>query len=96
MSYDAKAFEDDLTEVLDGIKRLLVSKNASYGNSCFEPIGIFAKELPVEQQLFVRIDDKLSRIKNGNSCMGEDTIADLIGYLILWKMTCVQSAKEDQ
>ena len=37
---------------------------------------------PIEQ-IDVRIDDKLNRIKNGHEFHGEDTIKDLIGYLIL-------------
>jgi len=36
------------------------------------------------EQLKVRIDDKLSRMKNSDrKTIKEDTLADLIGYLIL-------------
>jgi len=55
-----------LDEVLAGIRELLLEKNASYGNSALQPIGIFAKGSPIEQ-IDVRIDDKLNRIKNGIS-----------------------------
>ena len=34
----------------------------------------------------MRIDDKLSRIRNGNNSFNEDTILDLIGYLVLLKI----------
>ena len=71
-----------LDEVLAEIRELLLSKNASYGNSALQPIGIFARGNPVEQ-IDVRIDDKLNRIKNGHEYNGDDTIKDLIGYLIL-------------
>ena len=71
-----------LDEVLAEIRELLLSKNASYGNSALQPIGIFARGNPIEQ-IDVRIDDKLNRIKNGHEFHGEDTIKDLIGYLIL-------------
>jgi hypothetical protein len=71
-----------LDEVLAEIRELLLSKNASYGNSALQPIGIFARGNSIEQ-IDVRIDDKLNRIKNGHEFHGEDTIKDLIGYLIL-------------
>jgi hypothetical protein len=63
------------------IERLLLEKNAAYGDSAINPVRIFSQADPVEQ-LRVRIDDKLSRIARGNS-LSEDTITDLIGYLVL-------------
>ena len=41
-----------------------------------------------EEQLLVRIDDKLNRIKQGNDSLenDEDVITDLIGYLVLLKV----------
>jgi hypothetical protein len=38
---------------------MLLSKNASYGNSALEPVRIFSKADPVEQ-LKVRLDDKVA------------------------------------
>ncbi len=64
----------------------LISKNRAYGNSVFEPVNTFAKGLTAEQQLYVRIDDKLSRMKNGSEYPGDDTTLDLIGYLILLRV----------
>jgi len=61
----------------------LIEKNKAYGNSAFEPIEIFAKELNALAQLDVRIDDKLSRLARGSEYPGDDTIKDLAGYLIL-------------
>jgi len=71
----------------DAIKKLLLEKNRLYGNSALEPIRIFSQASPIEQ-LDVRIDDKLKRIqnlskKNLHDTLNEDTILDLIGYLIL-------------
>lgn len=65
---------------------LLLKKNISYGNSAMEPVRVFSKADTVEQ-LLVRIDDKLSRIQRGGKYFDEDTIADLVGYLLLLKAT---------
>ena len=64
------------------IAELLIKKNQSYGNSYSSPINIFSKSNPKEQ-LYIRIDDKLNRIKKGKEYASEDTILDLIGYLVL-------------
>ena len=76
-------FEAGLTNVLNSIRDLLLYKNKMYGNSALEPVRVFSKASPIEQ-INVRIDDKLSRIKSsGNSGSDEDTEWDLLGYLIL-------------
>src|SRR5262245_60222757 len=64
------------------IAEFLAQKNESYGNSALHPIGIFTKGDAVDA-LCARIDDKLSRMKYAPSAYGEDTIKDLIGYLVL-------------
>lgn len=79
-------FSIAVAEVLIEIKDLLISKNQKYGNSALEPLGVFSKLTP-EQALFVRIDDKLKRIKNGSlEKDDEDVVNDLIGYLVLLKI----------
>ena len=79
-------FSIAVSEVLIEIKDLLISKNQKYGNSALEPLGVFSKLTP-EQALFVRLDDKLKRIKNGSlEKDDEDVINDLIGYLVLLKI----------
>ena len=67
------------------IGNMLKEKNKAYGNSVFEPINIFAKN-DWENQVNVRIDDKLSRIARGSEYPSDDTILDLIGYLILLRV----------
>ncbi len=68
------------------IKTLLLEKNAKYGNSAVEPINVFSKQNNAAA-ICARIDDKLSRIKNvGLNDATEDTVDDLIGYLILLKI----------
>ena len=71
----------------DAIKAMLLAKNKSYGNSFAEPVGIFAQGLSPEEQVRVRIDDKLARIAKGDPSFGdEDTVLDLIGYLVLLRV----------
>ena len=69
----------------DAIKNMLLAKNKKYGNSALEPIRVFSKADPVEQ-IKVRIDDKLSRIKTSDPADTEDSVDDLIGYLVLLKV----------
>ena len=71
-----------IAEVCDEVKRVLLEKNASYGNSALDPLRLFSRVDPVEQ-LNVRIDDKLSRLARGSEYAGDDTELDLIGYLVL-------------
>ncbi len=78
-------FEDQVNEICDNIVAMLLSKNKSYGDSALNPVRVFSKASPLEQ-LYVRIDDKLSRFQSGDEYPGDDTIDDLIGYLILLKI----------
>lgn len=75
----------EISSACDSIKWLLLKKNIAYGNSALNPIRIFAKSDTVEQ-LYVRIDDKLNRLKNGKEFIGDNDIDDLLGYLILLKI----------
>jgi hypothetical protein len=78
--------QNQIVKACDEICTLLVEKNAKYGNSALEPVRVFSKASTTEQ-LLVRIDDKLSRIKTtGLEAPDEDTLNDLIGYLILLKI----------
>jgi len=63
------------------IKDVLIEKNRAYGNSAIDPVRIFSKCDP-EEQINVRLDDKLSRLMRGQNA-GEDVELDLIGYLVL-------------
>ena len=74
-------------EVID----LLLEKNKAYGDTANDPPQIFSK-LSAKEGILARIDDKLSRIKQvGINDQTEDTMLDLIGYLILYR---VQIKKE--
>ena len=75
-----------ITKACDNIKALLLSKNEKYGDSALKPLGIFSK-LNSAEAIKARIDDKLSRINNiGLHDADEDTLDDLIGYLLLLKI----------
>lgn len=67
------------------IAHMLIKKNIAYGNSALEPINIFSRSSALEQ-LSTRIDDKLNRVKRGSEYPGDDTILDLIGYLVLYRI----------
>ncbi len=75
-----------ITAECTAVKDLLLAKNKEYGNSVLEPAGVFSG-LSSEEQINVRIDDKLKRIQTirglGSSSIPEDTEQDLIGYLIM-------------
>tara|TARA_Y100000004_G_scaffold30756_1_gene32066 strand:+ start:1229 stop:1681 length:453 start_codon:yes stop_codon:yes gene_type:complete len=80
--------------ILDGVVKdvtdLLKSKNKAYGNTALNPPKIFSK-LSSTEAICARLDDKLSRIQNkGINDATEDTIDDIIGYLLLLKMSMIK------
>jgi hypothetical protein len=78
-----KSREYQIKKYTNKIQEMLISKNKAYGSSALEPLNVFSKGRPSDS-LCARIDDKLARIKNvGISDKTEDTVFDLIGYLIL-------------
>lgn len=85
----------EINNACDAIKWLLLKKNIAYGNSALNPIRVFAKSDTVEQ-LYVRIDDKLNRLKNGKEFIGDNDIDDLLGYLILLKIAIQDRPNIDQ
>ena len=89
--------KEKIEQTCDNIKKLLLDKNAKYGNSALNPVRVFSKADNVEQ-LLVRIDDKLSRIARGAGmeATDEDTLNDLIGYLILLKIAKQAGIKTEE
>lgn len=77
-------FADKVQAECDAIADMLIEKNAAYGNSALDPVRIFSKA-DIAEQIRVRIDDKISRLQRGSTA-GEDTVRDLIGYLILLRI----------
>ena len=79
--------EDLIIKVTDKMKDLLIEKNRAYGDSATNPSNVFSSGSPIDS-LCARIDDKLMRIQNkGINDKTEDTVDDLIGDLLLLKMS---------
>ena len=86
--------QDKITVTCVSMAHLLVTKNQRYGNSALEPLRVFSNADPAAG-ILVRLDDKLSRIKNASSkgeSLRKNDIADLIGYLVLY---CVKQGWTD-
>ena len=87
--------EDLILKVTDEMKELLISKNRAYGDSATNPSNVFSSGSAIDS-ICARIDDKLMRIQNkGINDKTEDTISDLIGYLILLKVAQYKDKHED-
>lgn len=73
-----------IATVCDTLKGTLLEKNLRYGNSALNPVRIMSKA-SADEQLKVRIDDKLSRLVRGSQEMteDEDVVQDLAAYLVL-------------
>jgi hypothetical protein len=82
---DLNPTQEAIAEVCNDLKEFLILKNKAYGNSALSPLRILSRS-DTEEQLNVRIDDKLSRLMRGTSYDGDNDIDDLIGYLILKKV----------
>ena len=84
----------DIVATCDSIRELLLEKNRKYGDSALYPVRIFSKSDSLEQ-IRVRMDDKLSRLRNAQTDEDEDVIADLTGYLILYQVAKMQQRRVD-
>jgi len=72
-----------IKEKFDEIREIVRGKNKSYGGSVFVPIEVFCHDRKPADIICTRIDDKLCRIKADQNAYNEDSIAALIGYLVL-------------
>ena len=86
-------FARDLDTVLDSIRSLLIEKNRKYGDSALTPSRIFSNSDAVEQ-IKVRIDDKLTRLKNQQGDEDEDVAKDLLGYLIILQIAELRASEQ--
>lgn len=90
-----KNTEQLIEEMCESMKDLLIQKNRDYGDSATNPSNVFSSGSPVDS-LCARIDDKLMRIQNkGINDKTEDTVSDLIGYLILLKVALHKEKHEE-
>lgn len=79
---DSLVFQVKLDGFLKRIRDVLIEKNRNYGNAALEPLNIFSK-LDAGEGIRVRIDDKLKRLQTQEEGDQEDTLLDLLGYLVL-------------
>lgn len=85
-------FKEDLETVMSQIKALLIEKNKNYGDSALTPVRVFFKGT-VREGIACRIDDKLSRWQQGFEA-GEDTLIDLIGYLLIDQIAILREERD--
>ena len=84
-----------IKEIITEVKDLLIEKNRAYGDSAINPSNIFSNGDALDS-LGARIDDKLMRIKNvGITDETEDTLIDLIGYLVLYKVAMIKEKADE-
>jgi hypothetical protein len=67
--------------LFNNFKEFLKEKNRRYGDSALNPIKIFSK-VESDNQICIRLDDKLSRIANADKFRQND-ISDVFGYIAL-------------
>tara|TARA_R100000008_G_C3583329_1_gene170220 strand:+ start:1107 stop:1508 length:402 start_codon:yes stop_codon:yes gene_type:complete len=90
-----KTTEQLIEEVCESMKNLLLEKNRNYGDSATNPANVFSSGSAIDS-ICARIDDKLMRIQNkGINDETEDTVSDLIGYLILLKVALHKDKHEE-
>jgi hypothetical protein len=81
---DMRTMSDQIGDMIDSFKKMLVTKNIRYGNSALKPIHIFYKgDGEGQHNIESRLDEKLARIMNNDRVLRKNDVADLIGYLFL-------------
>lgn len=83
-AHDAPAGAEIIAECTE-LATMLLEKNRKYGNSVLKPVRVFSRAAPTEQ-LLVRLDDKLARLRSAQPDDAEDTVLDLLGYLIMLRI----------
>lgn len=61
---------------------MLLEKNKRYGDSALTPVKVFAPHLDDVDSILIRLDDKISRIRNSEEIRKND-VSDLMGYCVL-------------
>lgn len=77
---------DNITKTCDSLGEFLQHKNKNYGDSVNSPLRVFSSA-SVDEAFFVRMDDKLSRIKNNSGPLRRNDVVDLMGYCVLYCAT---------
>lgn len=75
--------QQKIVDVTEGMKDLLLYKNAKYGDSAINPKKVFYKG-DSTNSILIRLDDKLGRVmSNPEEKPRINDIADIIGYCTL-------------
>ena len=76
--------EEKIYNVCMDLAVFLIEKNRRYGNSAISPARILSKADPKEQ-IFIRMDDKLSRLMAGDASIDDkyEALKDFVGYWVL-------------
>lgn len=85
-------FAEEIHLVLIEINDILITKNRKYGDSALNPKRVLSRA-SADEQIKVRIDDKLSRLASGQADEDEDVIMDLLGYLVLLRIAQSRKSK---
>lgn len=93
MNVAQDVFAKDLNRVLKNIQDMLISKNRKYGDAALNPQQTFSRSSPIEL-INIRMDDKLSRIRNAQTDEDEDPELDLLGYLLLKQIAKIRFQHE--
>lgn len=82
----SSATQEKIHEIMEAMQDLLLYKNEKYGDSAINPISIFTRHIKNVPEntasILVRIDDKLSRVRNADKLRTND-VADILGYCTL-------------
>ena len=83
-------FKTTLTKEVEDLAKLIIAKNARYGNSALTPPTL-CPVLTAKEGIQVRLGDKFARmrqlVESGEVVAEEplrDTVRDIIGYCLLW------------
>lgn len=74
-------FNELKNSVLNSVSEVLIEKNRKYGNAALEPINLFYKG-DSTTSISIRLDDKISRVRNAEELRKNDMF-DLLGYSLL-------------
>lgn len=77
-----RRFEKNLEDILVEINEMMVGRHEKYGPGNIAEFG--------DLGILVRMSDKFARLKNGRENFNDETIEntldDVIGYALIWKM----------
>jgi hypothetical protein len=75
-------YEITYAQLKDKLRVTILDKNAKYGDAALNPLTVFI-QMSNADLIKIRMQDKLSRLKNKSDSDNEDALFDLIGYLVL-------------